>query len=43
MFNEDDEGKRELEALDEVMEEDMISDDGLGNGGDSAGEDFDRE
>jgi hypothetical protein len=43
MFNDDDEGKRELEALDEVMEEDIISDDGMGMGGDSAGEDMERD
>ena len=43
VFNDDEEGKRELEALDEVMEEDMGSDDGIGNGADSAGEDIDRD
>jgi hypothetical protein len=37
MFNDDDEGKRELGALDEVVEEDLLSDDGIGGGNDSGG------
>ena len=44
MFNEEDEGaKRDLGALDEVLEEDLLSDDGMGNAGDSGGEEFDRD
>ena len=43
MFNDDDEAKRDLGGLDEVAEEDLVSDDGLGNAGDSGGEDFDRD
>ena len=43
MFNDDDEAKRDLGGLDEVVEEDFGSDDGLGNAGESGAEDFDRD
>jgi hypothetical protein len=43
MFNEEDEAKRDLGALDEVLEEDLLSEDGMGNAGDSGGEEFDRD
>jgi hypothetical protein len=43
MFNEEDEAKRDLGALDEVLEEDLLSDDGMGIAGDSGGEEFDRD